>query len=192
MKTLTTIIAIILVVGGYIVINEVMKKQPSTEISLMRDVTDSELARPEANQIIPLLGLSHNKWAGAQFRMQNITNVSFNPINEASIVSVNDWLTDEYKRDKDVKAFIGQIEQIVMDSAQDKIGRTHSSVYLPIANELSRLSQSSADRRILLIYSDLMENDPNFSFYNKQTFSLLKNNPDKVKEHFEAEQPLGS
>jgi hypothetical protein len=169
-----------------------MPKQPTLEISAMEDVTDFQLAQPQANEIIPLYGLSSNKWNGAEFRFQNISNVSYNPVTEASLLPANEWLSNEYDRDNDIKSFTGQVQKIITDSMPAKIGRWHSSVYLPIANELNLLSQSSSQRKILLIYSDLMENDTNFSLYNKHTFSLLKSDPSKVKEHFDAMQHLNN
>lgn len=183
-----TLLTLLLITGLGIYLS--VPKKYSTEVSIMRDLTDMELARPDAAQIIPLFGLTTNKWAGAKFQFHDISDVSFNPVTEVSIPPANDWLSDEYKRNKDIKSFYGEIAQAIIDSTKEKIGRTHSSVYLPIANELNRLAQSSANRRILILYTDLMENDQNFSFYSKATFAQLKNNPEKIVEHFKTEQPL--
>ncbi|HTB30844.1 MAG TPA: hypothetical protein VK808_02400 [Bacteroidia bacterium] len=189
MKTIIITLASLFIITGMCIYFS-MPTQVTKEVSVMRDVTDSELAQPNANQIIPLFGLSDNKWNGAQFHFQDISNVSFNQVVEVSIPSGNEWLSNEFNRDKDIKTFYGQIAQTITDSTKEKIGRTHSSVYLPIANELNRLSQSSAKRRVLILYTDLMENDINFSFYNKATFTLLKKNPEKILDHFKSEQPI--
>jgi hypothetical protein len=192
MKTLIFTLALLGMTGVGFGIYYSMPKQSSTEISVMWDVTDIFLAQPQANGIIPLYGLSSNKWNGAYLRFQNISSVSYNPVTEVSLLSANEWLSNEYERDNDITSFTGQVQQTIADSLKDKVGRRHSSIYLPIANELALLSQSSSQQKILLIYSDLMENDTNFSFYNKHIFTMLKNSPDKVREHFTAEQPLGN
>lgn len=190
MKTLLITLLIILSIGFGVFY--FTPKPITTEISVMRDVTSLHLAEPVSSEIIPLFDLMASKWDGALFRFQDISNVSFNPVAEASIPSVNQWLSNEFQRDNNIKTFNGQVAQIISDSTKYKVGWWHASVYLSIANELNLLSKSPAQKRILIVYSSLMENNPDFSFYCNHVFSMLQNNPVKVKEHFEKEQPLNN
>ena len=175
MKT-TLIIILILAVAGISTAIYRSNGNSITEISVLRDVTEKHLSQPKANEIIPLYNFTNQKWNGGIFHFANISNVSFTPSKETSIGTANQWLSNEYDRTKEVKRFGTDISKIINDSENDSVGRKNSSVYLPIANELNRLSKSKSSRRILLVYSDLMENDLNYSFYNDATLNQLNSN----------------
>jgi hypothetical protein len=65
-------------------------------------------------------------------------------------------------------------------------------MYTPIARELELLSKSKSQRRILIVYSDLMENTESLSFYRKQDFEKLKTKPEQVQKYFEALAPINT
>jgi hypothetical protein len=116
--------------------------------------------------------------------------VSFNRVSEASIENANQWLSNEIERDKEIQKFKDDVSKTI--STNEPIGKEHSSVYFPIASELTYLSQSRADRKILLVYSDLMENDLDISLYSKQELELLNTNLDSLKGIFEKRKALSS
>ena len=163
-----------------------------TEIVLVRDITDSFLSQPKLNEITPLFGLDNNQWQGIKFRFIDITEVSYNRTYEANIKEENQWLSNEFERRKKVKNFYAEAARILNTSAKETIGKDNSAVYMPIAQELNRLSQSNSNKKILLVYSDLMENTNKMSFYDKQKLELLKTNPDSVSKYFEKQTPLES
>jgi len=160
----------------------------TTETVVLRDVTDTLLSAPQADEIFPRYDLTENKWNGAIFRFVDLSEVSFNRVTELNLATANEWLSNEPEREKQIRNFKNNMAEIL--SRKETIGRTHSSVYLPVARELNRLSQNKSDKKILLIYSDLMENTPEISFYAPQTFRLLQSNPDSVKKLFEKMQTL--
>ena len=100
------------------------------------------------------------------------------------------WLSYGLERDKEIKNFKNEVLQIVTAAGNDIVGKNNSSVFLPIANALNELARSKAQRRVLLIYSDLMENTMDISFYTKKQFQLLTTNPDSIKKQFEHLQTL--
>ncbi len=165
-----------LVIGGISSAVYLSGKSTITEISVLRDITDAQLSNPKAGEIIPLYDFETIKWNGGIFRFTNISNVSFNPSKEAKIGTANEWLSNEYDREKEVKNFDSDVSKILNDAGSDSIGKKHSSIYMPVAMELNRLSKSKASKRILIVYSDLMENSPEFSFYNAKTLVLLNSN----------------
>jgi len=183
MKTIILIILIVIIGGVCTAVYLASKDSEITEISTLRDVTDKFLSQPAANEIIPLYGLDNQKWNGAIFHFTNISDVSFNRTREASIGTANQWLSNEYDRAKEVKMFYSSISQILTDTQKDTLGRRHSSIYVPVANELNRLSQSSSKRRILLVYSDLMENDLNFSIYDQKNVKSDDNKSGYCTKH---------
>jgi hypothetical protein len=186
-----TLLSIILIVAGMILIVSCTSKPTSdTEVVLVRDITDSFLSKPKLDEITPLFGLENNQWQGATFRFMDITDVSYNHAYETSINSESKWFSNEFQRRKKVKTFYAEVSQILNTSEKEAVGKDNSAVYAPIAQELNRLSRCPSKNKILLIYSDLMENTNDLSFYDKQKFELLKTNPDVISKYFEALIPL--
>ena len=185
------IIGTILIIGAVVfAVAYTAPKQSTTEVSVLRDITSPQLAEPQAGTILPLFNLSSNAWDGAQFRFADISSVSYTPVKEASISVANQWLSNELERNKEVGQFNSDVENILTDAQKENVDRWHSSIYAPIARELNRLVQSPAQNRILIVYSDLMENNYDFSFYCPKGFSLLQSNPGVIEKYFEKEVPL--
>lgn len=160
-----------------------------TEVVVLRDITDSHLVQPKAEEILTLFN-SKSKWNGRVFRYSDLTNVSYNQAKEVKLESQNEWLSNELDRDKGIKRFISSISEIIGSNVTNAKGKDNSSVYFPIAKALNRLSQSSSTVKILLIYSDLMENSEGMSFYDERKLNLVKTNPDEVKRYFNSQGDL--
>ncbi len=188
------LLLMVLVLGIFILVEWYFYNQPTTtEISVLRDETDKQLAEPSADAIFKRYGLFDNgEWRGGHFRYSSITDVSFNKTVEATVIPENFWMMNIIERGRDVERFRNIIFQTITASKQEAQTKSHSSVYIPIAKELNRLSQSKADTKVLVVYSDLMENEATLSFYNPKEFELLISNPDSVRKIFEGWQPLNS
>jgi hypothetical protein len=166
-------------------------KSTTTEIVLFHDVTEEYISKPDADEILSLFDLSaENKWNGFLFRYCTLSDVSYNRISETKIDPENMLLSNEIERDKKLKKFKAGVAEII--ATNDTIGKSHSSLYLPLARQLNKLSQSKSDKRIVIIYSDLMENDPSISFYDKKKFALFESDPDSLEKLFDELQPLQS
>ena len=195
MKTvyITIIIISLLASVGITIITRTTSSVPqTTEVVVLRDVTEKNLLEPNPDEILGLFDLTNNAYSGAHFRFANISNVSYNVEQQVKIEATGKWLSNELDRQKEIEDFQNGVKKILADAKSDSIGRSHSSVYLPIARELIRLSQSKSGRCILIIYSDLMENTADISFYDKKTFNLLQSNSQILKNIFEKEEPLPS
>lgn len=189
MKSLFTFISVVLIMIG--IISCAGTKPSITEISMLWDITDNYLSQPKSNEILPLFNFSeNNKWNGGLFRYSTLSDVSYTRIKETKIEAQNQWLSNELERAKQIQKFKSEIEIFINESVNDSIGKEHSSVYLPIARELNHLSESKAQRRILVVYSDLMENGLDVSLYSKDKFTLLKSNPGAFRRQLEAQQAL--
>ncbi len=161
--------------------NEQCPKRNTIEIVIQVDLTEAQIAKPDANEIIGLYGLDTNKWDGAEFSYADLTDVSFNRRTTFSLAPGGNRLTSSgFTRDREVEKFEDSIRSFFAARAVDTVGRPHSSVYLPIANELNRLSESHSAERTLIVYSDLMENDKTVSFYDKKTIGSLRTDPNKI------------
>lgn len=189
MKTTIIIISIGIILS--LVIACSTPKVQTTEVVVLLDKTDSLIAKPKVDDIMNLLDLQGAS-KGAIFKLSEITDVSFNPITEIDLPGSNPWFSNEFDREKEVSAFKTKVGSIIQTANQDKIGKSNSSIYLPIAQTLKELSSSKPSNKILIIYSDLMENTPELSFYNENDFAKCKENPEKVVEYFNGLEKLPS
>ena len=162
MKTPNTINLIILAVLVMILLftacTKFNTKPETTEISVIVDITDPLTSKPKPEDIMSLINLNDNIWKGADFRLLYITNVSFNPMYEARIEPENEWLGNKFQRADKVKKFYADINKIISNTDAETVGKDNSSVYFPIAKELNNLRQNKTTTKVMLIYSDLMEN----------------------------------
>ena len=193
MKIIITIISIIIIIiVRTVIISSTSVNTTETEVMVVRDITDIQLSQPKSDDIARLFDLGNSQWNGAKFRFIDISDVSYNQTFEASINAENQWMGNEFDRQKKIKAFYAEMSRILNDVGKETIGKNNSSVYFPIANELNKLSKSKSSKKILLIYSDLMENTDEMSFYDKEKFNLLTTHPDLIKKYFDSQVPLAS
>lgn len=166
-------------------------KKSSTEVSLLGDITEAQTARPEANDVLALFDLPSGKWNGAEFRFKYITDVRYTEQTKITLKEGESrLLSNSYARDKEVALFEDSISGFFDSLRFDTTGKPFSSVYAPIAEEANRLSGSTASRRLLIVYSDLMENTPELSFYDKKAQEGLKNTPEAISEALLQKVPL--
>ena len=192
MKTTYSIIIVLtamLLLAGCTKINF---KPQTTEVSEIVDITDPLIAKPKPDDSVALFNLNNNIWEGGVFRLMYITNVSYNPMFETKIDAENEWLGNKFQRAIKVKKFYSDINQIISGATMQETCKDNSAVYFPIASELNRLSQSTADKKFLLVYSDLMENTSTMSFYDSKNLELIKTNPDKIKQYFDSQMKLSN
>ncbi len=179
-----TIWILITAIAVTLIVSCTMQKPPTTEITVLFDITDTQLAQPNSDEILGLCNLQ-NKWNGVTFRFIDLTDVSYNSMSVARLEAQNEWLSNEMERDKEIKNFKSEVSTIIANKKNDMTGKNNSSIYFPIVNELNSLSNSYAEKKVLIIYSDLMENTEALSFYRKEDLSLLKGNPIQVQEKLE-------
>lgn len=159
-----------------------------TEISVLRDSTDTLLAEVSADAIFKLYHLfeeeNDNPWNGARFRYQTINEVSYNKVTEEILFPENFWFGNSIDRKKQIEKFRRGVFEPFTQKGNGGT-KSNSSVYLPIARELKHLSESKSTIKRVLIYSDLMENTSDLSFYNESILGMLASHPDSIEKILE-------
>jgi hypothetical protein len=158
-------------------------KRTTTDIPVLVDVTEPLLAWPDAKEIVKFYEFDTDEMQGASFRLTIVSDVSINRQIVFSLPAAGkSFETNRYTRKREVAQFetdvTGSITALTSDTI---IGRDRSSVFIPIARELVRLSQSTAERRALIIYSDLMENTADITFYDRKTLALMRTHPETIR-----------
>lgn len=176
------VITLIILIAGSVWVVYSYHPPKQKEIVVLKDVTDSIRSSPDVNEIVSLFDFTgDHKWNGAEFRFSTVSDVSLSKTSELKLEPENKWLSNEMQRDKKIQQFQKYIEESI-NSNTKVIGRNNSSVYAAIAYELNRIKRDEAGSKILLVYSDLMENTPDLSFYNDQIISKLIKQDDSIKQ----------
>src|SRR5436853_715098 len=103
MKTLLTLI--LLISAGSVLLVHSYQPPPIIEAVVLRDITDTLEAQPQADEVFSFYGFEQNKWSGAIFRFVDLSDISFNRASEAKLMPANKWLSNEPERNKKVKQF---------------------------------------------------------------------------------------
>jgi hypothetical protein len=102
MKTTLTIFIIVGITVFFIACNQ----QPlaTTEVVILKDITDKALAQPKAEEVLSLYGLDKAS-NGGKFRFSYISDVSYNQTSEAKLEAENEWNSNEFERKNKIKKF---------------------------------------------------------------------------------------
>lgn len=156
-------------------------KKYDVELSLMTDITEPGfIAKPTAEDIKKYFSNRASIWNGKKFNLIPITDVDINYTYSADLPSENVLVGNSYKRKKLEAEFFEEIEANFEKINAIPIGKTNSSIYIPIVNELNRLVKSSSTEKILLIYSDLEEHSSLANFYNTSEIEKMVLAPDSI------------
>ncbi|MEO5643902.1 MAG: hypothetical protein ABIQ40_18685 [Bacteroidia bacterium] len=166
-------------------------KRSTSEVSVLYDITERNETNLNAAEILQVFDFGKEKWNGATFTFAYVTDVSYNRKTHFALVEGGNRLTaSTFTRDKEVTHFRDSVTNFLESLKLDTIGRPHSSVFIPLTEELNRMAESKSKNRVLFVYSDLMENEKSISFYDKKTFALLSNDPGKLKTLLLKNAPL--
>lgn len=185
MKTLTKSMIVLISLGALFLLFGCKDKPLKLDETVMVDLTENSfLALPDKNLIKQSFTSDKIFWDSYRFRMISITDVNYTPAYGAEIKSEYWFLGNTLKRKKLVLNFNSAI-----DSAFEKInempkGYERSVIYIPFAQELLRLSKSKAERRVLIIYSDMMEYSL-ADFYKKPLLEKMQTNPEIIEQMLE-------
>jgi hypothetical protein len=187
----TTLILILLSIAVFL-IGCTTNQSSTTQTIVLMDVTDKFLSRPVATDILNLYGFNQNIYNGGIFQLSDLTKVSFNTTQEVKVAKVNQWLSNQFQRQKEIDTFSTGISTIISQAELTPTGENNSAIYFPVANALNELAQSKADKKYALIYSDMMEHTPELSFYSKNTLKEVKEKPETIRALLESQVQLQS
>lgn len=116
---------------------------------------------------------------GGKFRLYKINDVGENQYLGLSYPKEGYFSADktdyQIKDDPAVKEFrnkfSGLYDNIVQGEGKEK--RT-TKIFLPVCKALNQLKESNASRKIVLIFSDMLENSDKFSFYKNKEINAEK------------------
>lgn len=170
----------------------------STQVSVITDCTDPHALLPVAEPLLGLYEFEKDKDREARFRICSVTDKQLNPASEvhlpdAETTDRNNSLDEPYYREKHILAFYDDIRKMLshfttVPSSDSSL--KHSEIFYSVAHELQLLEKSQADRRILLVFSDLQENSLVFNSYSIAGREQLRKRPMDIVNIFRDTQLL--
>lgn len=171
-KTILSAFALVL-----IILSCKEEKPQLTAISVLIDVTDErfkdeQFIADNLPKFLSLMKLDKNTggFSGGQIKISLINEVSDSKSETIKIATGKTGMMGEnpLNRKDEVNRFFTELEESVAKVLEvANWGTDASKIYQKVTRECIKLNKIEADRKYLLIYSDMLENSNLFSFYGK-------------------------
>lgn len=160
------------------------EQPPYTAVSVLCDVSehafnDSAIYKKDIAALTQMIAHGPLKQGngGGQLRMSALNELSQNnahiatlPSPDASILGIN-----PYVRQDEVSQFEQKVKDVIETFCHTyRKDANQTKIYQGLCNELVRLKADSADYKIMVIYSDFLENSTLFSLYPNKSTKYLK------------------
>lgn len=152
----------------------------TTVISVLEDHTETDFrAKPTKESITALYGFDTKLWQSATFRYGRINSLVHNVREESNIKGQQPLLGNELERRQLVADFNLDIKKL-LERPKDSVVYQHSSIWLPLVEELMTLQKDTLSQTTLYVFSDLRENSKWFSTYRASDMKLLNTKTEDV------------
>jgi len=159
------------------------KNDHTTYLTVLADRTDINIQIPEIDAIKKVFDLKINPNQKAEFRFQNIGNTDFNTTYHLGLPSYS-VLSNSLQRLSNIRKFYTTIDTLVQKQNRREYNYQSSSIFTPLNKHLKLLSKVTADKKVLLLYSDLTEYSDIFNCYSTSNQQLLFKNNELVYRRF--------
>jgi hypothetical protein len=162
----------------------------SQEISIVLDLTSEHFSHISLNDFQKKSIISKNVNNSEAVRIQGITEFGFNEVKSFMLDSVSSaLLSNDYERKHKIKNYYSNTDSALLELSKNKKERVGSVIFKIISEELNILSKSKADKKMLIINTDLMEKSF-IDFYDQDIFNELVNQPKHIQNLLIEKYPL--
>jgi len=141
---------------GMMIIVSSCTTEEQTAITVLCDVTDSLMTFPKAKELKPLLNLEQNYWQGVDFKLTYIADIEYEYKHTVTLPARNLVMSNQLERNQEVNFALQKVDSLLQFRQQS---RDHSIVFPTVIRELNNLaSNGKSTRKIMVVYSDLVEN----------------------------------
>ncbi|TXD64209.1 hypothetical protein ESX12_15975 [Polaribacter glomeratus] len=152
----------------------------------MSDRTDLTIPKPSISQIKYFFDDELYQNGKRIFRFQTITNTSINKSFGASI-AVADPFGNSLQRKADIQKFYLRIDTLFALKNKEKNTYRSSSILNPLLKQLKEIQTSKTTRKVVLLYSDILEASDVFNVYKTHNQRLLIKEPNKVVQYIQSQ-----
>ena len=166
-----------------------MNNQASNTISLtiLDDTTDKEIAEPtieDIQAVVPADTDAELQWTYSQLNNSEHNEVYIMSLEEHS------FMDNELERKVAMEYFYQNIDSVLLSEKDKKHHYTKSNIYVPLVDHLTKVAQEATKTKIVLLYSDAIENSDTYNLYQKQAYQKMLNDPASVVATFIARRQI--
>lgn len=200
MKSLKNPVLLFLILG--IALGCSYEKTQTTHICVLIDITDERFksdnfADENLPKLLSAMNLDRQKggYSGGEIKLSLINEISDSKSKTITIETAKTGMMGEnpLNRKDQVNRFYAQLETAISEIFEKASwGTDASKIYQKVARELIKMKQVQADRKTMVIFSDMLENSELFSFYGsnwKNSIENLMENPDQTIEKLAQKGP---
>jgi hypothetical protein len=196
------IISIFLVV---LVLTSCWEEGTFSHIYILIDVTDEKLKtnyksslESSSAQILKTIGIKSDAEGypgagGGEVKVFTINDVSNSPSQSVPLEKGSGALSEnEHLRQQKIKTFVAQLNKVFDGILKVNWEKKQSKIYQNICHGLNKISENPSDhKKVLVVYSDMIENSDLFSLYDaKEIENLTKNVGDLYEKKLKKECAL--
>ena len=171
--------------------------EPSTAVIIVDDYTDPGTLHPDAEAILTLYNFRVMPEQAALLKLVLITDLELNPTQTISVPCAaesekQNTRDDITYRERTISSFYDAARKAIADFPKRFNADTcrQSECFATVASAMDDLAQSKASQKIAIIFSNLQENEEDFSCYTEEGQGILRANPDKVAKLLQRRHPL--
>jgi hypothetical protein len=165
-------------------------KPISKDTSIVLDLTSVHFSHILLNDFKKKSIISKNVNNSEAMRIQGITEFGFNEVKSFMVDSVSSTLlSNDYERKHNIKNYYSNIDSALLELSNNKEERVGSVIFKIISEELNILSKSKANKKMLIINTDLMEKSF-IDFYAQDIFNEIVNQPTHIQNLLIGKYPL--
>jgi|GEM_PF-4410149 len=184
----TIVVVLLITISLFIAGCESHTARYDAALSMAVDQTDVLNQYPTAEQLLLPLGLKDNPNRGIIICIKPLTDRDINPQFTFALERQNALTGNDQLREALIHRLIKRVQKC-LDSLRPQKPMSHSVIFRPVTEQANSLLTISAEKRYLLLISDLNEN-ATVSFYNKHILYDLQHHPDKIGRELERDAPL--
>jgi len=160
----------------------------STKIVVVHDVTDSFLLQPLADPVLNLYDFPQNKEQEAAFDFVVLSSRLLNPVKPLHLADdetteEDNTADDPQYRDKLITKFYDNVRTVFRELPnrfRNQQSENRSMCFCTIVSQVRRLASSRYEKKLLIVYSDLSENNSVFNAYSLEDMKELQEDPEAV------------
>lgn len=164
MKTILLILAALLLASCQ---EEVLNINEDTYLIDAIDVTSPSFETPDCKEIIALTGLHSNIWSGCTIKIIIIGQLEYSHPKVFRLEPANKNTSNRPNREARISILEGQL-RTYLKSIRPETEQGHTIIHRQISKAISDLNKSTARNKVVVVNSDLMENEDVVSFYDKE------------------------
>lgn len=188
---------IVIVLGVLAVLFSCTPPEPETssELYVAIDVTASAENKQHSlnltsEKIITLLSLDDKPMSSAKYSHSLLTELSLNQEFSEELVSVESSEYNPYRRKAQIKTFISKIGTALKDVENAEYDRPSSNIFLALSEIINKVGKRQADKQVVIINSDILDNSYMFSAYNKEHLEKVESSSEFLRNILEQYAPI--